>query len=219
MKYNIIVIDFDQTIGYFDQLNTIYQYFELLYMEQKCPKQIIHDMQYIFRPQILDIIKTILRCRDENKIQKFYLYTKSKQKHTISRVIKFIKNQLKYKYKIFDDIIVSKNKQKSFNDIFFDVNNRKDSNICVIDDKKHEWLLRDNVFYIHCIPYYYLYDLESITYMLSRYITDFDVNQFNTYMHDFMEQRKTVKTLSINTHNEMSKKLKYFISIFVSKMC
>ena len=79
MKHNIIVIDFDQTIGYFDQLNTIYQYFELLYMEQNCPKQIVHEMQYIFRPQILDIIKTILRCRDENKIQKFYLYTKSKQ--------------------------------------------------------------------------------------------------------------------------------------------
>ena len=219
-----IIIDLDKTIGYFDQFSYICNYIEEHKLKTEHDVEYIHDnmlisLKYILRPKIIEILNTILHFKNNNFIKSFILYTNNQNKYLITKVIKLLKLKLNTNNAIFDYVIITKNKTKSYEDIKNNTNiilnmENKTKQLCVIDDKKHDDLLVDNVFYINCEPYVYEYNIDEIFNELKKFY-NINKNDFiKCYKKKYKKYKK--KKLSIINHSEISKKILYYINIFIN---
>jgi hypothetical protein len=89
-----IVFDFDETIGYFDQI------IELIKYTKKTSKQEIFNFlktfPYVFRTSIFDIFCYIVRLKKEKKIKNVILYSNNNNDVFIGIVLSFIHEKLNY---------------------------------------------------------------------------------------------------------------------------
>ena len=219
-----IIIDFDNTIGYFDQYSYMCNYIEENNLKTKYDIEYVHDnilvsLKYIIRPKIIEIINTIIYFKNNNFIKNFILYTNNQNRYLITKVIKLLKSQINTDCTIFDYVIITKNKSKSYEDIQDNTNiilnmENKTKQLCVIDDKKHNDLLVDNVFYINCEPYVYEYTVDDIFNQINKF---YNINK-NDFIRCYKKKYKKYKKkkLSIINHNEISKKMLYYINIFIN---
>ena len=168
MDKKSIVIDFDKTIGYFDEILFILKFYIQMNIKVfEKNKHISHNkienilLKFIkcLRPDILKIINLILSFRDNNTISKFILYTNNKNNYLISKVISVLQ-QNEYNNQIFDDIIVS-NKEKNVDELKHILESKREQ-LCFIDNRKHINMINENIFYIHCKSYIFEYKYENI---------------------------------------------------------
>ena len=157
-----IVFDFDETIGYFDQIIEIIKY------TKKTSKEEIFNFlkifPFVFRTSIFDIFCYIVRLKKEKKIKNVILYSNNNNDVFIGIVLSFIHEKLNYD--LFDTSISinqTHNKNKNITDLLNYSNGllNKNSSIFFIDDKEYQDM-KSIQYYIKCESYKYIYSKLEI---------------------------------------------------------
>lgn len=211
-----IIIDFDNTIGYFDQIIYLFNIIESLLNIKLNNEQIfllLDHYPYVFRPKILEVFDIIKINKNNNNISYFILYTCNKNSEFVEKIIKYLEQKIKYS--LFDYKLFNKTKTKNISFIkkeTLNVINDK-SEICFIDNKKFNYK-NSNSFYIKCEEYIFNYDIKDII-LLFPY-TKFNIieNDIRKYFVFFYKKRKKKiqlprQTYEINT-NYIIHKIKSF---------
>ena len=202
-----IIIDFDNTIGYFSQIIYLLNIIEKTAgrkIIQSDINNLIERYPYILRPKIINIIKIIIEMRNKYIIKYFILYTKNKNATFVNMIITFLADKLNYDSdKIFDFKIFTKN-NKDLKILLNNTNNKLYSTpkLCVIDDKnyiskiKHESF---QIYYIKCDRYKYFYNKRELI-NCANYI---NVNEkiLNKYITEIYKKKKIKDNLPIKIHN------------------
>ena len=157
-----VVFDFDETIGYFEQIIDIIKY------TKKISKMEVFELftlfPLVFRTNIFDIFYFIVRLKKEKKIKSVILYSNNNNDVFISYVISFIHQKLNYS--LFDlsiSLNQTHNKNKNLSDLLNYSNGllNKKSSIFFIDDKEYDDMKMIK-YYIKCESYKYLYPKSII---------------------------------------------------------
>tara|TARA_B110000285_G_scaffold232363_1_gene303250 strand:+ start:1777 stop:2451 length:675 start_codon:yes stop_codon:yes gene_type:complete len=162
-----IIIDFDNTIGYFKQIVYIINIVEKTYnksIQQKEINVILDKYLKIFRPKFLQILKLFSILKKKNKIKYFIIYTCNNKEIFVNMVINYIYTNIQIDKKLFDYIIFQKKKEKNINTLKkFTNNNINNHKLCFIDNKKYYYDNNDtNIYYITCDSYKYIYSMNEI---------------------------------------------------------
>jgi hypothetical protein len=152
-----VVFDFDETIGYFEQI------IEMIKHTKKTSKMDVFELftlfPLVFRTNIFDIFHFIVRLKKEKKIKSVILYSNNNNDVFIGYVLSFIHQKLNYP--LFDLSISlnnTHNKNKNLSDLLNYSNGllNKKSSIFFIDDKEYDDMKMIK-YYIKCESYKYVY--------------------------------------------------------------
>ena len=170
----ILVLDFDETIGHFVQINyfwiLIKKYLNTDSLNEKYFFNILDTFPFFLRPNIFKLLKN-LRYKKKHKICKnVIIYSNNTGPYSW---IKMIVNYLNYKlkYPLIDKIIQTFNypeylelnfNSKSYNHLIKSANLKSNVKICFIDDKNHIGMKNENVNYIQVKPYIYYTDYTKM---------------------------------------------------------
>ena len=157
-----VVFDFDETIGYFEQI------IEIIKHTKKTSKievfELFKSFPLVFRTNIFDIFYYIVRLKKEKKIKSVILYSNNNNDVFIDYVLSFIHQTLNYT--LFDlsiSLNQTHNKNKNLSDLLNYSNgllNNK-SSIFFIDDKEYNDMKMIK-YYIKCESYKYVYPNSMI---------------------------------------------------------
>ena len=157
-----IVFDFDETIGYFDQI------IEMIKYTKKTSKEEIFNFlktfPFVFRTNIFDIFCYIIHLKKEKKIKNVILYSNNNNDVFIGIVLSFIHEKLNYPlFDISISINQTHNKNKNITDLLNYSNGllNKTSSIFFIDDKEYQDM-KSIQYYIKCESYKYVYSKLEI---------------------------------------------------------
>jgi hypothetical protein len=157
-----VVFDFDETIGYFEQI------IEMIKYTKKTTKMEVFELftlfPLVFRTNIFDIFHFIVRLKKEKKIKSVILYSNNNNDVFIGYVISFIHQKLNYP--LFDlsiSLNQTHNKNKNLSDLLNYSNGllNKKSSIFFIDDKEYDDMKMIK-YYIKCESYKYIYSNSII---------------------------------------------------------
>lgn len=162
-----IIIDFDNTIGYFKQIIYIINIIEKTYnknIEQKDINILLNKYPNIFRPKFLQILKLFGTLKKKNKIKYVIIYTCNTKEKFVNMIITYIYTNIQINKNLFDYIIFQKKKEKNINTLkTFTNNNINNHKLCFIDNKKYYYDNTDkNIYYITCDSYKYIYTVKDI---------------------------------------------------------
>lgn len=157
-----IVFDFDETIGYFEQIIDIIKH------TKKTSKievfEFFNLFPLVFRTNIFEIFNYIVRLKREKKIKSVILYSNNNNEVFIGYVLSYIHEMINYP--LFDLTISlnqTHNKNKNLSDLLKYSNGllNKKSSIFFIDDKEYDHM-KSIKYYIKCESYKYIYSNSSI---------------------------------------------------------
>jgi hypothetical protein len=157
-----VVFDFDETIGYFEQI------IEMIKYTKKTSKLEVFELftlfPLVFRTNIFDIFHFIVRLKKEKKIKSVILYSNNNNDLFIGYVLSFIHQKLNYP--LFDlsiSLNQTHNKNKNLTDLLNYSNGilNKTSSIFFIDDKEYDDMKMIK-YYIKCETYKYIYSNSII---------------------------------------------------------
>ena len=164
------IIDFDNTIGFFDQIIFLINIIETTYNYSLNEIQIGQLIDYypnIFRPKLYDIIKLILYFQNNETVRFFILYTCNKKPLFVEAIIKYIEKQIHYT-PLFNYILYEKSKYKNLDTILFNIQEENINThiLCFIDNRFFHY--KNNTYdykYIKCenLGYY-----PSISYVINK---------------------------------------------------
>ena len=169
-----IIIDFDNTIGYFPQIIYLINIIETTYkrkMKQEDINILLKIYTYSFRPKIFEILKFVQQLKEKNIIHNLILYTNNKNEIFVRMVLNFIEEYIGYSNKtlnrkIFDHIVFSKTKKNLKPLINFEsVYDNIETHICFIDNKNYNYNTESkiiHIYFIECDTYKYHYTHEDI---------------------------------------------------------
>jgi len=155
MPEKIIVFDLDHTIGFFEQ----FIYILNCISEEDISYNNLFDLfPECFRPNIFEIFTYLLQQKKNDKIKGILLYSNNNNVLFVKKVIEYI--HYKLNESLFDCVITKdhpyrKVKVKHIDDLI-DCSDGVItflSKICFIDDKQHESMITEQVFYIRCENY------------------------------------------------------------------
>lgn len=200
-----IVFDFDETIGYFEQMIEIIKY------TKKTSKMDVFELfklfPLIFRTNLFDIFYYIVRLKKEKKIKSVILYSNNNNDVFIGYVLSFIHEKLNYT--LFDLSISfnqTHNKNKNINDLIRCSNSllNKKSSIFFIDDKEYDDM-KSIKYYIKC---------ESYKYVYSNSFIQNQIKDTNEIMNENMnENNEIIKVITkVNEKNKISQSIYTIIS-------
>lgn len=173
----VVVFDLDETLGHFTQLYTFWMLFIDYINESKENEKLFFKLLDLFpkflRPSILNILKNIKTKKKKNICNYVMIYTNNNGPKTWANMIK---NYFHYKlkYELFDKIIGAfkvDGKQievcrtsygKSFKDFINCTRLPSNTQICFLDDQKHDDMYHQNVLYINLKPYVHNIDFEKM---------------------------------------------------------
>ena len=198
MKKKYIVFDLDETLGTFPQLSilcdTIEDTFKVT-LTQKAFNELCDTYIHLFRPNLLIILRTIIKYKQHNPNIKVVIYTNNNGPKSWTMKIKtYI--EMKLRYKIFDHIICGYKDyygnrvemcRTSFNklpqDLIRCVNGDNNSEYLFFDDQSHSNMIHKNITYIRSKPYnyYYLPD-DVINKFLTTNVSRFLIRSNNSLM-------------------------------------
>lgn len=196
-----IIIDFDNTIGYFSQIIYLVNIVEKTYyrkMTQDDINTLLTIYNYSFRPKIFEILKFIFEMKEKNIIHSLVLYTKNKNEEFVNMVLSFIESkisQINVSIKLFDYIVFSQSKYKNIEPLaaIKELWDNIETNFCFVDNRKQKYETNSSdvtIYYIQCDTYKYYYTHNEI-----------------------------IKKMDYKIYNKLSKKIihKYFKQIYKSK--
>lgn len=188
-----IIIDFDHTIGYFDQIIFLINIVEKTYdvsLDACKMSKIFENYPNIFRPKLYEIIHHILHYQKEDYITFFILYTKNNQPHFVDAVILFIEKKIG-KDSMFDFKIFEKSNQKNIQSIIDEIeycDNILNHCLCFIDNKIYHY--HDDVKYIKCEDYVYHYSSHELAKLFPY---DFFAKINESLIHRYLKHKKSKK--------------------------
>lgn len=166
-----IIIDFDNTIGYFKQivyLLNIIEKTQKKQFEQNDVNNLIKKYPKSLRPKIDELLFLIDQMKKKNNINFFILYTTNKNKKFVNMVANYIEKMVcSTKEPLFDFKFFSEKKDKHVDIIFHEsiIKNNIPITLCFVDNKnlkqKKENCGITSIF-IKCDTYKYLYDIRDI---------------------------------------------------------
>lgn len=158
-----IIIDFDHTIGYFEQIIFLINIIETVYqkpLSDDDTHQLLFHYPNIFRPKLFDIINYIIRLQKKKSITFFILYTCNNKESFVHTIVSFLEKKLNhcplFQYKLFE-----KTKHKNANTITSHIENISSHEVCIIDNKVFDYK-HSNYKYIKCEDYRFLYNPKEI---------------------------------------------------------
>jgi hypothetical protein len=207
-----IVFDFDETIGYFEQIIEM-----IKYTKKNSKEDVLYFLKifpFVFRTNIFDIFYYIVRLKKEKKINSVILYSNNNNDVFIGYVLSFIHETLNYT--LFDSTISlnqTHNKNKNITDLLNYSNGllNKNSSIFFIDDKEYDDVKNSKncKYYIKCESYKYVY-----TYSIIEYI--FTMNNISYLTHEKIEKTQIKKNkISQSIYEIISKEIINKMRIFV----
>lgn len=205
-----IIIDFDNTIGYFSQIIYLINIIEKTHhrkMTQNDINNLLKIYSYSFRPKIFEILKFIQELKKKNIIQNLILYTKNRNEIFVNMVVNFIEESISHeKDKIFENIIFSKTKTKyidpilNLNTIYNDI----ESYICFVDNKKYDYetkYTKMKIFFIECDTYKYYYTNEEIiqkmNYKIYKKLNKKIINKYFKYIY---KKKVNIENIPLKIH-------------------
>uniref|UniRef100_A0A6C0KMX0 FCP1 homology domain-containing protein n=1 Tax=viral metagenome TaxID=1070528 RepID=A0A6C0KMX0_9ZZZZ len=159
-----IIIDFDHTIGFFDQIvfliNIIEKKYDILLDDEKM-NILFEKYPKIFRPKLYEIIHHILHYKNNDYITFFILYTKNIQPRFVESVILFLETKID-KSHMFDFKIFEKSQDKNIYSIIqtIECEDINEHCFCVIDNRMYNY--HGDVKYIKCEDYVYFYSIQEL---------------------------------------------------------
>ena len=200
-----IVFDFDETIGYFEQMIEIIKY------TKKTSKMDVFELfklfPLIFRTNLFDIFYYIVRLKKEKKIKSVILYSNNNNDVSIGYVLSFIHEKLNYT--LFDLSISfnqTHNKNKNINDLLRCSNGllNKKSSIFFIDDKEYDDM-KSIKYYIKCESYKYVYSNSFIENQIKY------TNETTNEITKVNEKNKISQSIYTIISKEIISKLRLFV--------
>ena len=167
----VIVIDFDNTIGYFKQIVYLLNIIELAQkrsFNQNDVDNLINLYPNVLRPRINEILTMIHQMKTQKKINYFILYTTNRNEKFVNMVVDFIERisgqEKKY---LFDLKVFSLTKDKPINNLLQEniVKSNIPVTLCFVDNKRLIFTEEcDGItsVFIKCDTYKYLYDIRHI---------------------------------------------------------
>ena len=196
-----IVFDFDETIGYFEQIIDIIKH------TKKTSKFDVFELftlfPLVFRTNIFDIFYFIVRLKKEKKIKSVILYSNNNNDLFIDYVISFIHQTINFP--LFDlsiSLNQTRNKNKNLSDLFIYSNGllNKKSSIFFIDDKEYD-NMKMIKYYIKCESYRYIYSNSDIK------------NKINVNLQTLYDKHSISQSIYGIISKEIINKLRLFVLI------
>ena len=168
MATKVVLFDLDETIGHFVQLGIFWD--SLIKYNQKYDNQqtfnILCDLfPEFFRPKILEIMRLLAKAKERTKnhprkVCKIIIYTNNQGPKSWTNMIK-IYIETKVGCQLFDQVIGSNGIEplrttfeKTYDDFITCAHlNNNECDVCFLDDRRHEKMIRDNVHYLKVKPY------------------------------------------------------------------
>lgn len=206
----IVVLDLDETLGYFTQFGIFCDCLNNYLAMHKLPKINQTQFNYILdlypeflRPYIITILNYLKSKKQSKCCHKMMIYTNNTgPKEWVRSLITYFEEKIKYK--IIDQIISAfkvngkrveicrTTRDKTHNDFIKCTKIPANAEICFLDDGYYPEMANDNVYYINLKPYFHDIAFEE---MLERFkknadtfeiITTVQGIDFNTFMlNDF----------------------------------
>tara|TARA_B110000467_G_C18290479_1_gene464473 strand:- start:499 stop:1164 length:666 start_codon:yes stop_codon:yes gene_type:complete len=195
MVQKSIIIDFDHTIGYFEQIIFIINIIEVTY-RVKLKKEQLHILfkcfPFIFRPKLFDILKLVLYLQKDEKIVFFILYTRNTQPHFVEAVVSFMESTLNF-HPLFQFKLFEKTKIKRIETIHDEIKNNIHSHVlCFIDNTFFPCYNQNKeTKYIKCETYIYDYKVKDILALFPYYMFK-GINE--NILHDYIRHKKRNKS-------------------------
>ena len=212
-----IIIDFDNTIGYFSQIVYLINIIEKTYnrkMTQNDVNTLLKIYTLSFRPKIFEILKFIYQLKSKNIIHSLILYTKNKNEIFVNMVIFFIEELIqtnngksdKANIPVFDEIIFSKSKYKNIEPVLKlkCIHEEIKTKLCFIDNKKYKYETSSKsvaVYFIECDTYRFYYTNNEITKKMNYEIYNkLDKKTLNKYFKNIYKNKKISGNLPLKVH-------------------
>ena len=250
----IVVFDLDETLGCFVEVGVFWDALEAYaklpsgqagpsgqaYANNKLTSTDFFEMLDIFpeffRPNILKILKHVLKKKNQNACAQLLIYTNNQGPSSWVRMISEYFDS-KLGQKVFDRVIgaykingrLVEPKRTSHEKSVVDLNNCADlpanAEICFIDDLYHPAMDKSNVYYINIQPYHVSLPFEEMAtryytakHMSNKHMSNTDFVKFVT---TFMKQYKIIVAPKSDAEKQsdliVSKKLHSYLAHFLSK--
>lgn len=206
-----IVFDFDETIGYFEQIiEIIIHKTSKIDATKDVTKTDVFELftlfPLVFRTNIFDIFHYIVRLKKERKIKSVILYSSNNNDTFIGYVLSFIHQKLNYT--LFDTSISlnqTHTKNKNLSDLLKYSNGllTKKSSIFFIDDKEHNEM-KCIKYYIKCESYKYVYSNKTIEEKLN-------INENIDTISKINEKNKITQSVYSAISKEIISKIRLFV--------
>jgi len=243
----IVVIDLDETLGYFIQLsmtfNSLNKYINN-YQKNKCKitqsdfNDILDLYPEFIRPNIIQILNYLKDKKDKKICDKIIIYTNNRgQSLWISEILSYFEKKINYKlfdqvirpFKINGEIIESGRTSctKKYKDFIkcAKIHDSSNLDICFIDDIFFPKMKNKNIYYINIKPYIHNIELKDIVIrfinsdVCNRIIND--KNNCGKIMLKYIEQYRFdfVSKSAINYEIDIiiGKQIMYHIKYFFNK--
>lgn len=213
----LIIIDFDNTIGYFSQVVYLINIIEKTYsrkMTQDDINTLLRIYSNSFRPKIFEILKFIYELKVKNIIHALILYTRNKNERFVKMVLVFIEEyvlQQAYNEKdmiMFDDIVFSETKTKQLEPLLKLKNicyNDEDLRLCFIDNMNYNYedqrVSNITVFFIECDNYKFYYTPEEIARNMDYEIySRLNKKIMYKYLKNIYKNKKVMRNIPFKIH-------------------
>tara|TARA_Y100000389_G_scaffold43316_1_gene37966 strand:+ start:385 stop:1104 length:720 start_codon:yes stop_codon:yes gene_type:complete len=213
----LIIIDFDNTIGYFSQVVYLINIIEKTYsrkMTQDDINTLLRIYSNSFRPKIFEILKFIYELKVKNIIHALILYTRNKNERFVKMVLVFIEEyilQQAYNEKemyMFDDIVFSETKTKQLEPLLKMKNmsyNDEDLRLCFIDNMNYNYeeqsISNITVFFIECDNYKFYYTPEEIARNMDYEIySKLNKKIVYKYLKNIYKNKKVMRNIPFKIH-------------------
>ena len=207
-----IIIDFDNTIGYFSQVIYLINIVEKTYyrkMTQEDVNTLLNIYNYSFRPKIFEILKFIFEMKEKNIIHSLILYTKNKNEKFVNMVLSFIESHIlqnKVSMNLFDYVVFSTSKSKNIEPLakIKDIWDNSETNLCFVDNIKQNYETNSSevtIYFIECdtYNYYYTHD-EIIKKMDYEMYTKLNKKIIHKYFKNIYKSKKIPENIPIKIH-------------------
>lgn len=176
----IIVLDFDETLGYFVQLSIFWESLQfysehILENNSLLNQNYFNDLLDLFsnylRPDIIKILTFIKKKKENSCCSRVMIYTNNTgARKWVNYFISYFETKLNFK--LFDRLIAAFKVKGTLIEVCRTSNNKKiddlikctklppETQICYIDDVYYPEMVNENVYYINIKPYYYNYTFE-----------------------------------------------------------
>lgn len=193
MTKKVVVFDLDKTLGYFSQLNCIWEILTQLYDSYR--EKDFYNLFDLFpeykRTNIMTILTYLKKKKEENTLDKVMIYTNNnREKKWVLMIKRYFENKLNYK--LFDRVIACfklngeiiepcrTTYEKTYDDFMYCSKLNNDVKICFIDDLLHEQMINEQVYYIHISPYVHQLPISTIIKRISYspFSSNININEF-----------------------------------------
>ena len=230
----VVIFDMDETLGYFTQLDIFVNSLKSYYkknIEDEHFFEIIDLFDNYLRPNILHILKYLKNKKDNNYCSKIMLYTNNNSgRKWPNRIVNYFNNKLNSK--LFDNVICSfkiKDKiiepnrtsnNKSYDDIIRCSKIPHNTHMFFLDDKYHEQMVHNNVYYINIKQYVYNYTNDELINIYKEKYNIKDENFYNimsAYLNNVNYVPKIITKKEENVNNVLSKRILKELNYFFNK--